>query len=108
MAKLSKAQRIANKIADGMTHIEAEISIVQEDNAAKVAVLKVRQEKEETKVRSIIVELLAEHHPDRFRDLEAKARAKLQTEAYVRSSRASGARVQEVSGPARDAPTEHL
>ena len=99
MAKLNKAQRIEAKIASGMTHIQAEIAVVQEDNAAKVAALKAKQEKEEVKVRSIIVELLAEQHPEAFRALETQARAKLRTEANVRSSRASGARASAVVAP---------
>lgn len=105
MAKLSKAQRIEEKFAGGMTYIEAEISIVQEDNAAKVAVLKAKQEREEAKVRSIIVELLEAQHPDEFRTLQAEARAKLLADAQLRSSRANGARVQAVSSNAGAAPT---
>lgn len=104
MAKLSKAQRIEVKFAGGMTYIEAEISIVQEDNAAKVAVLKAKQEKEEAKVRSIVVELLEAQHPDKFRELQAEARAKLLADAQQRSSRANGARAQAVPSSAGAAP----
>ncbi|MGP5496676.1 hypothetical protein [Corynebacterium flavescens] len=74
MVKQTKAERIEEKVAGGLSHIEAEIEVEQEDAAARIARLRQRQEKEDAKVREIVVDLLEEEHSDVFEHLQAKAR----------------------------------
>ncbi|WP_040283063.1 hypothetical protein [Tessaracoccus massiliensis] len=91
MAKQTKAQRIEEKVAGGLSHIEAEIEVEQEDAAARIARLRQRQEKEDSKVREIVVDLLEEEHSEVFERLQAKARERLAGEAQRRRERAKRA-----------------
>lgn len=91
MAKQTKAQRIEAKVAGGLSHIEAEIEVEQEDAAARIARLRQRQEKEDAKVREIVVDLLEEEHSEVFERLQAKARERLAGEAQRRRERAKRA-----------------
>lgn len=88
MAKQTKSQRIEAKVAGGLTYIEAEIEIEQEDAGARLARLKERQEKEDARVRGIVVELLEAEHPDVFRELQSKARRQMASQAQRRRERA--------------------
>lgn len=91
MAKQTKAERIEEKVAGGLSHIEAEIEVEQEDAAARIARLRQRQEKEDAKVREIVVDLLEEEHTEVFECLQAKARERLAGEAQRRRERAKRA-----------------
>lgn len=91
MANQTKAQRIEAKVVGGLSHIEAEIEIEQEDAAARIARLRQRQEKEDAKVREIVVDLLEEEHSDVFERLQANAREQLADEAQRRRERAKRA-----------------
>lgn len=91
MAKQTKAERIEAKVAGGLSHIEAEIEVEQEDAAARIARLRQRQEKEDAKVREIVVGLLEEENPELFERLQVKARERLAGEAQRRRDRAKRA-----------------
>ena len=91
MRKQTKAQRIEAKVASGLSHIEAEIEVEQEDAAARIARLRHRQEKEDAKRREIVVDLLEEEHTEVFERLQAKARQRLADEAQRRRERAKRA-----------------
>jgi len=88
MANQTKAQRIEAKVDSGLSHIEAEIEVEQEDAAARIARLRQRKEKEDAKVREIVVDLLEEDHSEVFDRLQAKARERLGGEAQRRRERA--------------------
>ncbi|HLS33213.1 MAG TPA: hypothetical protein VK039_06475, partial [Brevibacterium sp.] len=89
--KQTKAERIEEKVAGGLSYIEAEIEVEQEDAAARIARLRQRQEKEDAKVREIVVDLLEEEHSEVFERLQAKARERLAGEAQRRRERAKRA-----------------
>ena len=91
MVKQTKAERIEEKVAGGLSYIEAEIEVEQEDAAARIARLRQRQEKEDAKVREIVVDLLEEEHSEVFERLQAKARQRLAGEAQRRRERAKRA-----------------
>ncbi|MGO1824782.1 MAG: hypothetical protein ACTH0N_12050 [Brevibacterium aurantiacum] len=91
MAKQTKAQRVETKVAGGLTHIEAEIEVEQEDARARIARLRQRQTREGTKVREIVVDLLESEHSELFGQLSSVARRQLKTEAQRRRARAKKA-----------------
>lgn len=100
--KSTKADRLAQLREQGLSNIEAEIQIAQEDAEAKIAALKVRQAREEKKIRETMLDLLESEHKDQFDALRAKAVKKREQDAKARSNRTRSARAQEA--PAQGQP----
>lgn len=90
MAKQTKSQRITEKVKAGLSHIEAEIEIAQEDNAAKIAALKAKKDKEDARERERVVVLLEDEQPELFEQLRSKARHQLAQETRQRRDRHRG------------------
>lgn len=84
-------ERINEKLNQGISHIQAEIEVTQEDADAKIAALRRRQETEETRIRELMIAVLSEDHPDLFAQVEAKARRRFEDAAEKRRTRPKGA-----------------
>lgn len=93
--KSTKADRLAQLREQGLSNIEAEIQIAQEDAEAKIAALKARQVREEKKIRETMLDLLASEQKDLFDALHAKAVKKREQDAKARSNRTRSARASE-------------
>ncbi|MBE1514294.1 hypothetical protein [Nesterenkonia halotolerans] len=89
--KKTRNERINEKLNKGISHIQAEIEVTQEDHDAKIAVLKRRQETETSRIREIMITVLNEEHPDLFAEVEAKARRRFEDAAEKRRARAKNA-----------------
>jgi len=103
MAKKTRNERINEKLNKGISHIQAEIEVTQEDHDAKIAVLKRRQETETSRIREIMITVLNEERPDLFAEVEAKARRRFEDAAEKRRTRAKSAAT---PAPKHDVETE--
>ena len=98
--KATKSERVKALRDEGLSHIEAEIQIAQEDAEAKIAALKERQALEEhlescpecRAVRELMLTILEEKHPDEFENLRAQAVHRREADAKARSTRIKGSR----------------
>lgn len=89
-AKMTRNERIDEKLNRGISHIQAEIEVTQEDADAKITELRRRQETDETRIREIMINVLWEDHPGLFDQVETKARRRLKDAAEKRRARAKG------------------
>lgn len=90
--KATKSERVKALRDEGLSHIEAEIQIAQEDAEAKIAALKERQAQEEKRVRELMLTILEEKRPDDFENLRAQAVHRREADAKERSTRIKGSR----------------
>lgn len=88
MGRLTKAQRIEEKVNEGMTRLEAEIEVEQEDFQARIEKLKAEQEEEQRKINEKMLDLLEEEHPDIHAKLKDRVIADKRAEEIKRSRRA--------------------
>lgn len=88
--KLTKRQRMTEKIEGGLTHLEAEMAIVEEDTAAKLSSLKARQEKEEARIKDRMLVLLEKSDPEAYGRLRKDARKAITSDVKDRRARAQG------------------
>lgn len=91
MEKMTYNERINAKLNQGISHIQAEIEVTQEDTDAKIAALRRRQEIEETRIREIMINVLWEDHRGLFDQVEAKARRRFEDAAEKRRTLPKGA-----------------
>lgn len=89
--KSTKADRLAQLREQGLSNIEAEIQIAQEDAEAKIAALKARQAREEKRIRELMLTILEEEHPDEFDALRTRAVQRREEDAKSRAARIKGA-----------------
>ncbi|MGJ9374176.1 hypothetical protein [Nesterenkonia sp. CF4.4] len=90
MAKMTYNERINEKLNQGISHLQAEIEVTQEDYDAKITALRRRQETEETRIREIMINVLWEDHRGLFDQVEAKARRRFEDAVEQRRARANG------------------
>lgn len=89
----TKKQRLDEKVAAGLSRIEAEIEVEQEDSRKRLAKLKEQAAAEQRKVDGIVLELLKKEQEEVFEKLERKARKQLREETALRGRRARAAAV---------------
>lgn len=89
----TKKQRVAEKVAAGLSHIEAEIEVEQEDSRKRVSKLKAQAAAEQRKVDGVVLELLKKEQAEAYATLERKARKQLREETALRGRRARAAAV---------------
>lgn len=73
----TKSERIAEKTAEGMTHIEAEIAIAREDAAAKIKKLEAKQKREQKRIDTAAVEIIKTRFPDVWAQAQDAAREEI-------------------------------
>lgn len=65
----TKRERIAEKVAEGMSHIDAQIAVAKEDAAATVKKLEAKKAREQKRIDTAAVEIIK----TRFSDVWAQA-----------------------------------
>ena len=83
--KLTKQERIDQKIADGLSRLDAEIEIAKEDAAEKIARLERRQARERARIDARAVEIIKRDFADAWAQAEDAARTELDAERAKRS-----------------------
>lgn len=87
--KMTKKQRYEQKVAEGMSHLDAEIAAQKEENEEKLQRLLAKQKREEAKVREKQPEWLRINHPDLWQQSVEEIRAEMRSPRTRRSSAAS-------------------
>lgn len=82
---LTRSKRVAEKVASGMSHIEAEIAVAKEDSKAQIAKLRARQREHDARVDLAVVELLKREHADVYATLRSRAAEQLAAKANRRA-----------------------
>ena len=83
--KMTKRERIEQKIADGLSRLDAEIEIAKEDAAERIARLERRQARERARIEARVVEIIRRDLADVWARAEDAARAELDAERAKRS-----------------------
>lgn len=83
--KMTKRERIEQKIADGLSRLDAEIEIAKEDAAERIARLERRQARERARIEARAVEIIRRDLADVWAQAEDAARAELDAERAKRS-----------------------
>ncbi|UBI07701.1 hypothetical protein LA329_05235 [Corynebacterium falsenii] len=83
--KMTKRERIEQKIADGLSRLDAEIEIAKEDAAERIARLERRQARERARIEARAVEIIRRDFADAWTHAEDAARAELDAERAKRS-----------------------
>lgn len=87
-ARKTKNQKIAEKVEQGMSRLEAEIAVLQEETDARVKALQKQQAKHTETVRLRVAELLEEQDPTTYRHLVDQVEAEIEADRRKRSERA--------------------
>ncbi|MEJ6549495.1 hypothetical protein PQI66_08060 [Corynebacterium sp. USCH3] len=103
--KLTKTQRIEQKVDDGLSRVEAELAVAREDAEAMVARAEARAKKEQAKVDAAAVEIIRENHPDVWEQATDMARAELEAKSAARSQAAKGTVGTSGADAVEDSPT---
>lgn len=85
MSRMTKTQRVAEKVVEGMSHVDAEIAVIDEMHAERRAALVRVKQKEDKGVESMIASLVKSMHPQVYAEVREEAVA--QREAARRSRR---------------------
>lgn len=86
-SKLTKTERIAQKVAEGMTNIEAEIAVTDEIHAEKKEQLLKQLEREETVIAEMAVDVVRKAYPDVYAQALAEARELREKQKAERNAR---------------------
>lgn len=70
----TKSERIAEKVAEGMTHIDAQIAVAKEDAAATVKKLEAKKAREQKRIDAAAVEIIRREFPDVWAQAQDAAR----------------------------------
>lgn len=103
--KLTKQQRIDEKMAGGLSLVEAEIEIAREDADEKIARLRRRQEREQKRIDARAVEIIERDHAELWAEAQRQARVEIEAERDKRSAarrRAAAAPTPDAQQPAHD------
>lgn len=87
--RMTKAQRVQQKIEAGRSHIDAEVAVAQELHREEMAALKAKAQREQRKVEALIPGIIQEQHPEVYDQAEAEARRRHEK---ARAKRASARR----------------
>lgn len=93
--KMTHAQRVAAKVAEGMNHVEAEIAVANEQHAEKIAKLKAKAASEQKAVEAMIGEIVKEMWPEVYAEAQTEARARREKTRADRAAKAKAARAAE-------------
>lgn len=91
MSRKTKAQRIKEKVDSGMTRLDAEIAVEQEDYDARMQKLEAAKAEQDQKINDRILELLEDQHGEIFADLKDQALVEMRADEEKRSRRARAA-----------------
>ena len=103
--KMTKQERIDQKIADGLSRLDAEIEIAKEDAAERIARLERRQAREQKRIDARAVEIIERDHAELWGDAQRQARVEIEAERDKRSAarrRAAAAPTPDAQQPAHD------
>lgn len=103
--KMTKQQRIYEKMVDGLSLVEAEIEIAREDADEKIARLRRRQEREQKRIDARAVEIIERDHAELWAEAQRQARVEIEAERDKRSAarrRAAAAPTPDAQQPAHD------
>lgn len=87
--KMTKTERVQQKIAEGMSHIDAEVAVAQELHREEMATLKARAQREQKRIDALIPGIIQERWPDVYEQAAAEARERHE---QARARRASARR----------------
>lgn len=87
--KPTKRQRIDEKIAAGMDHIEAQKAVIQEDAEEQIRKLDAQVAKERAKVETEAVSIIREQYPAQWEEAMDIARDRIDERRYKRAAAAS-------------------
>lgn len=83
--KMTKQERIDQKIADGLSRLDAEIEIAKEDAAERIARLERRQARERARIEARAVDVLKRDHGDVWGHAMTVARGEIEADRVKRS-----------------------
>lgn len=84
-AKMTKADRIDEKMHAGMSRLDAEIEVAKEDAAEKIARLERRQAREQARIEARAVDVLKRDHGDVWERALTVARGEIEADRDRRS-----------------------
>lgn len=87
--KPTKRQRIDEKVAAGMNHIEAQKAVIQEDAEEQIRKLDAQEAKEQAKIETEAVSIIREQYPEQWEDAMDLARDRIDERRYKRAAAAS-------------------
>jgi len=73
----TKTERIAEKVAKGMTEVKAAIAVADEDHAATIKKLKAREKREQKRIDTAAVEIIKTRFPDVWTQAQDAAREEI-------------------------------
>ncbi len=96
--KMTRTERVAAKVAAGLSNLDAEIVVEEELHAEKIERLKAAKAAEDEAVRAMVAGIVEELHPDIYAEALAEARARRSKKKSARNSRVRAARAVEAGG----------
>lgn len=103
--KMTKAERLEQKITDGMSRLDAELEVAREDAQALVARAEARAKREHARIEAAAVEIVKDLYPDTWAEVTATARDQLEAQRAQRSRAATGSATADSGGTVEASPT---
>lgn len=103
--KKTHAERVAAKMATGMSMIDAEIEVTKAEAEERVKALRAKQAKEEARIDAEVLRILETEQADAYASVRKRAERNLAAAARERSQRAKGAEAKQEAQPT--APDPH-
>ncbi len=99
----TRTERVAAKVATGMSNLDAEIAVEEELHAEKLAKLRAAQQAENEATRAMVAGILEELHPAIYTKVIEEARARRAKKKSARNARVRASRATESNGNSNDA-----
>lgn len=90
--KLTKKQRIEEKVAAGVDHVTAEMEVIKEDSDEALRKLEAKREREQKRIDEATVGIIREHYPDVWTEAQSLAREQIEARRTKRATAASKSR----------------
>lgn len=102
----TRTERVAAKVAAGMSNLEAEIAVEEELHAEKIKKLKAAQAAEDEAVRAMVAGIVEELHPHIYAEALQEARKRRAERKTARNTRVRAARAADSSDDTNNTDTQ--